>query len=134
MARRLGCMNDVFHFGKRFVLKTIEEKIETSLVSLQRQLLKLKTDRICTGHTQEQTETALQFTLPYIESSFMSVLIAAAETQGKRNDEIWPLLASDKWNEACAQSDFFSSKLKQASLMYSLGFNLDSLSKLAGLD
>ena len=45
MARRLGCMNDVFHFGKRFVLKTIEEKIETSLVSLQRQLLKLKTER-----------------------------------------------------------------------------------------
>ena len=115
---------------------TIDENMETSLESLQRQLLKLKTNRIDTGHTQEQMKPVLQLMSPYIELSLMSILIAAKIKQGKQSEDIWPLLASDKWNELCAQSDSFSSKLKQASLMYSLGFyhsSLDILSTLAGL-
>ena len=122
--------------SRHFIDKTIHKNVETSLESLQRQLLKLKTNRIDTGHTQEQTKRVLQSVSPYIELSLMSILIAAKIKQGKQSEEIWPLLASDKWNELCAQSDSFSSKLKQASLMYSLGFyhsSLDILSTLAGL-
>ena len=113
------------------------QRLDTPLDSFQRQLLKLKTNRIDTGHTQEQMKPVLQLMSPYIELSLMSILIAAEIKQGKQSEEIWPLLASDKWNELCAQSDSFSSKLKQASLMYSLGFyhsSLDILSTLAGLD
>ena len=126
----------LFHHSRAFVYKTVDENMETSLESLQRQLLKLKTNRIDTGHTQEQMKPAQQLMSPCIELSLMSILIAAEIKQGKQSEEIWPLLASDKWNELCAQSDSFSSKLKQASLMYSLGFyhsSLDILSTLAGL-
>ena len=123
-------------FGKIFIRKSIDENVDTSLESLQRQLLKLKTNRIDTRHTQEQMKPVLQLMSPYIELSLVSILIAAEIKQGKQSEEIWPLLASDKWNELCAQSDSFSSKLKQASLMYSLGFyysSLDILLTLAGL-
>ena len=126
----------LFLCSREFLSTTVDENMETPLESLQRQLLKLKTNGIDTGHTQEQMKPVLQFASPYIELSSMSILIAAEIKQGKQSEEIWPLLASDKWNELCAQSDSFSSKLKQASLMYSLGFyhsSLDILLTLAGL-
>ena len=135
---QLQCAQVVSPFlcSKICIRKLIDENVDTSLESLQRQLLKLKTNGIDTGHTQEQMKPVLQIASPYIELSLMSILIAAEIKQGKQSEEIWPLLASDKWNELCAQSDSFSLKLKQASLMYSLGFyhsSLDILSTLAGL-
>ena len=129
----LNCIQNAFEFHTRLFLPLIHKEVEKSLELMQDRITKLKTRQIFTGHTEEQTDEALRYTMPFLELSLMSVRVAAAIEQGKPRGEIWPLLGSGSSSELCTQSDSFSSKRKHASLTYMLGYHHSSLKILAPL-
>ena len=88
-----------------------------------------------TEHTREDTLYALSLVLPYVEINLLSVLTVLAKRLHRPNEFILNLLVSSKWHELSLQSDMFSSKLKQASLLLATGFydiSLDILLDLEG--
>ena len=119
----------VFSYSARFVRSSIGEDIETSLVTLYRKMGEM-------GHSDSLTnvcftdgllQKSVRLLLPYKELTCMSWLIALAVKQGKRKEQIWPYLASDKWQHVCSQYNTFSAKLKQASFMFMQGYYHPSL-------
>ena len=107
--------------------------VETCATALYKTVQDLKNMSTITDHTVAETQKALGLLLPYLELSLMSTLIAAAKQQHQSNDTIWQLLTSDIWHELSLKSDSFSSKLKQASLMYMCGYFQSSVDVLLPL-
>ena len=110
--------------------------LETSVASLIKSVHKLKEPLTVTKHTVEEDKRALSYYIPYIELSLMSGLISVAVKQGRDQGKLLEYMTSTKWQEIADKSDIFSAKLKQASLMYKMGFHfqaLDILSPLVGV-
>ena len=66
----------------------------------------------------------------------MSNSFAYAVDRNKPARDIWRLLTSIRWKEICLPSDSLSARLKQASMLYMMGYyqtSLDVLSTLTGL-
>ena len=115
-------------FCKRDIATTLNQTLKSISV--------LRTTTTITRHTIEETQKAKSLILPYLELSLMSNSFAYAVDQNKPARDIWRLLTSIRWKEMCLSSDSFSSKLKQASMLYMMGYyqtSLDVLSTLTGL-
>ena len=107
--------------------------LETSVTSLIKDVCKLKEPLTVTIHTEEENKRALSYYIPYIELSLMSGLISVAVKQGRDQDTLLEYMTSTKWQEIADKSDIFSAKLKQASLMYKMGFHIQALDILSPL-
>ena len=81
----------------------------------------LKTTNRVTEHTQKRTRKALGVVPPHVEIYFQSVLAVLARRLQKSNDFMLEILTSHRWHQLSLKSDSFSSKLKQASLLYATG-------------
>ena len=115
-------------FCKRYKATTLNQTLKSTSV--------LRTTTTITRHTIEETQKAKSLILPYLELSLMSNSVAYAVDQNKPARDIWRLLTSIRWKEMCLSSDSFSSRLKQASMLYMMGYyqtSLDVLSTLTGL-
>ena len=108
-------------------------EIKTWINTLYDTLSELKRTARISQHTEEESQRAISLILPYIEMSFISSVIALEVNQGKPDNEIWRYLTSKKWQELCVNSDSYSCKLKQASLLYSLGYYHTALEVLKPL-
>lgn len=110
--------------------------IEVFLTSLYGYIRKLQGTKTITEHTCEETQLVTSVMVPYLELSLLSNLIAFKVIKGNSKGQIWAYLASNKWHEVSVNSDSFSFKLKQASLLSVLGYYdvaLDVLSQLTTL-
>ena len=110
--------------------------IATTLNQTLKSISVLRNTTTITRHTIAETQKAKSLILPYLELSLMSNSVAYAVDQDKPARDIWRLLTSIRWKEMCVSSDSFSSKLKQASMLYMMGYyqtSLDVLSTLTGL-
>ena len=96
--------------------------------------LRLQNTDTVTEHTREQTQKALSTLCQYIDISRMSVMAASAKTLHKNNEIKFRFLTSGKWHQISLKSDQFSSKLKQASLLYMIEFPDASLDVLLNLE
>ena len=94
---------------------------------------KLETTSRVTEHSLSETREALSLLLPYVDIIWMSLQIVEAKRKSESNECIFNLLTSEKWHMISLESDKFSSKLKQASLMHMLGYYDLSLDILLGL-
>ena len=115
-------------FCKRDIATTLNQTLKSISV--------LRNTTTITRHTIEETQKAKSLILPYLELSLMSNSVAYAVDQNKPARDIWRLLTSIRWKEMCLSSDSFSSRLKQASMLYMMGYyqtSLDVLSSLTGL-
>ena len=109
--------------------------IATTLNQTLKSISVLRNTTTITRHTIEETQKAKSLILPYLELSLMSNSVAYAVDQNKPARDIWRLLTSIRWKEMCLLSDSFSSRLKQASMLYMMGYyqtSLDVLSTLTG--
>ena len=94
---------------------------------------KLQTTSRVTEHSVSETREALSLLLPYVDITWMSLQIVEAKRNSESNECIFNLLTSEKWHMISLESDKFSSKLKQASLMHMLGYYDLSLDVLLGV-
>ena len=94
---------------------------------------KLQTTSRVTEHSPSETREALSLLLPHVDITWMSLQIVEAKRNSKSNECIFNLLTSENWHMISLESDKFSSKLKQASLMHMLGYYDLSLDILLGL-
>ena len=101
---------------------------------LYKKKYRLQTMSRVTEHSQTETREAISLLLPYVDITLMSVLVVAARRMSSSNELILSLLTSEKWHMISLESDMFSSKLKQASLLYMLGYYELSLEILLGLE
>ena len=133
---KIDQIQTMFTLSRHAVDSTVgkDMQLAISIVSLFRKVSELRHVQMCTAEVP--TKKTMVLVLPAVELSLMSGLVALSVQQGKRSEEIWPYLASDNWHKLGAESDSFSSSLKQASLMHSLGYyhpSLDILSSLTDL-
>ena len=108
----------------------------TTLNQTLKSISVLRNTTTITRHTIEETQKAKSLILPYLELSLMSNSVAYAVDQNKPARDIWRLLTSIRWKEICLSSDSLSARLKQASMLYIMGYyqtSLDVLSSLTGL-
>ena len=101
---------------------------------LHRLKLRLQNTETLTEHTREQTQKALSVVCQYIDIRLMSVMAVLAKSLHKSNAFIFRILTSEKWHQISLKSDPFSSKLKQASLLYMMEFPEVSLAVLLNLE
>ena len=103
---------------------------DTCVQSLDNLVSELRKIETVTGHNKEQSNKALKLIIPYIELSLISNTIARESDKDKR----WSYLTSPKWEEIAKGSDVLSSKVKQATHLYSLGYHQASLDILKQVD
>ena len=101
---------------------------------LHRLKLRLQNTETLTEHTREQTQKALSPLCQYIDIMLMSVMAVLAKSLHKSHAFKFRILTSEKWNQISLKSDQFSSKLKQASLLYMMEFPEVSLEILFNLE
>ena len=131
-----GACVDTFFAGNLHSTLFCKRDKATTLNQTLKSISTLRTTTTITRHTIEETQKAKSLILPYLEMSLMSNSVAYAVDQNKPARDIWRLLTSRRWKEMCVSSDSFSSKLKQASMLYRRGYyqtSLDVLSTLTGL-
>ena len=122
---------DIEHFAS-----ICERHIETTLKHMLKSISTLRNTTTITRHTIEETQKVKALILPYLELKLMSTSVGYAVNQIKPARDIWRILTSIRWKEMCLSSDSFSSRLKQASLLYMMGYyqtSPDVLSTLTGL-
>lgn len=95
---------------------------------------KLQTTRVVNEHTEEETQRATSYIKPYIELDILTNLLAKSVEMQKSKDEIFECLSSSEWQTISEGSDAFSTKLKQASLLYAFQFYGESLAILSDLE
>ena len=105
----------------------------TSIPKVRSKLYMIKCKLRVTEHSLTETQEALSFLLPYIDTTWMSVQVVEAKHSSVSSECIYDLLTSEKWHMISLESDMFSSTLKQASLMFMLGYHELSLDILLGL-
>ena len=133
-----GCIYNVFEIlltsRNRIYSRCQDTRIPFSALELyQIKCMLQQTDRV-SEHGPIETREALSLLLPYADIALMSVLMVAAKRMRNGNDFVLYLLASEKWHAVSVESDLFSSKLKQASLLYMLGYCQFSLNILQSLE
>ena len=106
---------------------------KTTTKTLFEAISELKHTRTITSHTERETQRGLRLILPYLEISLLSVLIAEWEKNNMNKRDVWTILLSDKWRTVSGQSDSFTSKLKQASLMQMFGSYHASIAVLSSI-
>ena len=121
------------NFKNDFLKQCNITNIETCVTDLCNITQRLTNTSSVTEHTEEETQKAIKEVLPYLELSLLSNRISAARNQHESDERMWHLLTSDSWNDLTLQSDYFSCKLKQASLMYMSGFYSSSVDVLLSL-
>ena len=77
-------------------------------------------------HSKEETTKALKLLTPYIELSLMSLMVTQASEKEERG-VVWDCLVKGNWTELKQSSDLLSGPLKQATMMFKLGFAEESL-------
>ena len=137
---KLRVLRDVcfstYRYGILQITQIYKNSIESSLKKTLQSISALLNTPTITRHTLEETQQAKSFMLPYLELTLMSNRVACAVDQNEHNREIRRLLTSIRWKEISFSSDSFSSRLKQASMLYMLGdyqTSLNVLSSLTGL-
>ena len=127
---------DTFYVGILHSTLFCKRDIATTLNQTLKSISVLRNTTTITRHTIEETQKAKSLILPYLELSLMSNSVAYAVDQNKPARDIWHLLTSIRWKEMCMSSDSLSARLKQASMLYMMGYyqtSLDVLSSLTGL-
>ena len=129
------CEN-TFDFGILHLTGIFDRSLDSSLNKILKSISALLNTSTITSHTVEETQRAKSLMLPYLELSLLSNVVASAVDQNQNNTDIRRLLTSIRWKEISLSSDSFSSRLKQASMLYMLGdyqTSLNVLSSLTGL-
>lgn len=103
----------------------------SSLFHVISELRKLET---VTEHTKEQTQKAIFLLLPYLEINLMANLIVQEQNKANCTENVKLYLLSKKWNEVSMNSDGFSAKLKQATLLHAFEYYHESLEILYALE
>lgn len=95
-------------------------------------------------HTLEETKRAVSFVMPYIDLGLVSTFVVYVcyihlfvkytSTVPVNTLLVYDILRSKIWDKAKTKSDQFTSKLKQSSFLYVLGYLSDSLKILLDLD
>ena len=127
---------NTFHCGVLHLTDICDRSLDSSLNKILKSISALLNTSTITRHTVEETRRAKSLILPYLELSLMSSVVASAVDQNHQNTDIRRLLTSIRWKEISLLSDSFSSRLKQASMLYMLGdyqTSLNVLSSLTGL-
>ena len=102
---------------------TTPEKVTQTFLGVLREI---SANETVAEHSKEVTVRALKLLTPYIELSLMSLIV----TQASKNEErevLWNYLTSDNWKVLSQSSDLLSARLKQATMMFKLGFKDESL-------
>ena len=85
-------------------------------------------------HSNEEVRQAVSLVVPYVDIQLMSLLVVFATRRSRSRSFILNLLTSEKWHVLSLESDLFSSKLKQASLLCMLKYYEMSLEILDTLE
>ena len=93
----------------------------------------LRTERV-TEHSVEEVHQAVSLVVPYVDIQLMSLLVVLAKRRSRSRSFILNLFTSEKWHALSLESNLFSSKLKQASLLYMLDYYEMSLEILDTLE
>ena len=93
----------------------------------------LGTERLA-EHSVEEVRQAVSLVVPIVDIQLMSVLVVLAKLRSRSRSFIFNLLTSEKWHALSLESNLFSSKLKQASLLYMLEYYEMSLEILDTLE
>ncbi|MEW8544989.1 MAG: tetratricopeptide repeat protein, partial [Candidatus Thiodiazotropha sp.] len=96
--------------------------------------VRLVMSEIITEHTVEEVHQAVSLLVPYVDIQLMSLLVVLAKRRSKSRAFIFNLLTCEKWHTFSLESNMFSSKLKQASLLYMLEYYEMSLEVLGTLE
>ena len=118
--RRNVCEN-IFDCGISHLTDICDRSLDSSLNEILKSISALLNTSTITRHTVEETQQAKSLILPYLELALMSNVVASAVDQNQNNIDIRRLLTSIRWKEMSLSSDSFSSRLKQASMLYMLG-------------
>ena len=125
-----------FKIGIEHLNDICDRSLDSSLNKILKSIPALLNTSTITRHTVEETRRAKSLILPYLELALMSHVVASAVDQNEQNTDIRRLLTSIRWKEISLSSDSFSSRLKQAYMLYMLGdyqTSLNVLSSLTGL-
>ena len=137
------CFKDILHIYARSVLADTNRLLWMStenypantaakrLYELKVRLL--RTERVA-EHSVEEVRHAVSLLVPYVDIQLMSLLVVLAKRRSRSRSFILNLLTSEKWHALSLESDLFSSKLKQASLLYMLEYYEMSLEILDTLE
>ena len=139
LSKNIVLVNDAINFirFKNIMLRMSQSSYSAPAASgerLNQIKLRLQNTDTDTEHTREKIQNALSTLCQYIDISLMSVMAASDKSLHKSNAFIFPTLTSEKWHEISLKSDQFSSKLKQASLLYMTEFPDASLDVLLDLE
>ena len=93
----------------------------------------LRIERV-TEHTAEEVHRAVSLLLRYVDIQLMSLLVVLAKHWSRSTACIFNLITSEKWHALSLESDMFSSKLKQATLLCMLEYYEMSLELLQTLE
>ena len=102
-------------------------------LSRKRSIL-MHTDRLDIHTLVHVTQRTISLLVPYIDTDLMSNIVALSVMRGDTRETTWGYLTSDKWQEISHSSDPFTSRLKQASLMSTLGCHRHSYNLLSTIE
>ena len=118
---------DILTFRNVFLkqhFKTLSEEFLTDLVLAKQDLQSLDT---MLGHTKEQLQKVIAPKLPFIDLAIMSTFVAVSHKQNLSRSVMRKYILCENWNEIARRTDPFSSRLKQATYLYTLGYFEEAL-------
>ena len=101
------------------------------LCDLKARLLRIEQG---TDHSVEEVRRVVSLFLPYVDIQLLSFQVVSAKRWSRSTAYIFNLITSEKWHALSLESDMFSSKLKQASLLCMLEYYEMSLEVLQTLE
>ena len=116
---------------RNLILRNQRDYILTGLFG---NISKFRQTKTITDHTIEDSQRGISIIVPYLEVSLISRLVSLIKEKCVSDRDIWSLLSSNKWALLAEESDGFSVRLKQASLMFALGYHEESLYVLSQLE
>ena len=127
-------LKQVHQHIKSYTVRQYEkETIERATENLLAFKFKLQNTEILNDSTREESKKAIAFMLPYVELHLMCSHVMLVKQMHKDDEIIYKTLTSKQWHQISIKSDSFSSKLKQASFLYMLGYYQLSLDILLPL-
>ena len=102
---------------------TTPEKVPQAFLDILRGLNAIET---IAEQSKEDTKRALNLLTPSFELSLMSLIVVTQASKTAEKDVLWKYLGSGNWTVLRRSSDILSARLKQATLMFMLGFKEES--------
>lgn len=127
-------INKVFVLIDAVLRKYEKKNVRAAISGLYTLKARLENIGKLNEHPTKATRKAIAIVLAYVDLSLISNLTVLAKNINKDNDFLLKLLLCQKWHEISMTADSFSSKLKQASFLYMLGYCDISLDVLLPLE